>query len=96
MYNYKDGTAIAAAKAEEALFAEREKIGIQAIYDYKNSSQFIEDSCKEVAENIIKIEHLFYLNKYIKSKDINRYEQVKRFYKDFIKSGAEQYKSLEK
>ena len=90
--NYRDGSEIAAAKAEEALVVEREKIAEKAILKYKNSEQFIEDSCKEVAENISKLEYLFYLNKYIKSKDINRYEQLKKFYKEFIKYGADQYR----
>lgn len=94
--NYRDGTEIAAAKAEEALVAEREKIAETAILKYKNSEQFIEDSCKEVAENIIYLKYINYLNKYIKSKDINKYSQLEMFYKSYIKLGVAEYKKLEK
>lgn len=95
--NYRDGTEIAAAKAEEALVVEREKIAETAILKYKNSEQFIEDSCKEVAENIIYLKYINYLNKYIKSKDINKYSQLEAFYRNYVKPGAAEYKkSLEK
>lgn len=65
----------------------------KAVEDYKNSYQFREDSCREVAENIAKLDTLHYLNKYIKSSTVSEYPALKAFYKDFIKSGEEQYKN---
>ena len=61
MYNYKDGTAIAASKAEEKHYLQKvRKQEYKLFMITKNSSQFIEFFCKQVVENIIKIEHLFH------------------------------------
>ena len=113
--NYRDGTAIAEAKAVEALAAEREKFEEEmktakadfeielysqriqlkndAVLEYKESSQFTEDSCKNVAEHITKIAYLYYLNNYIHSEDIENYAELKSFYNDFIKRGANVYRN---
>ena len=101
--NYRDGTKIAEAKAVEALAEEREKfrkeiattknqIEQEAILAYKGSSSYREDACKLVASNISKIDFLHYMYIYIKSDDIEKYPEIKRFYNDFLKRGYEQYK----
>lgn len=61
--------------------------------DCKASSEFREDACKEVAENINKLNTLHYLNKYIKSSTVNEYPALKTFYKDFIKTGDREFKN---
>jgi hypothetical protein len=95
-WKWHDGTKIAEMRIEKMLEAEREDIRKKAVADYKASSEFREDACKEVAENIQKINTLHYLNKYIKSSTVNKYPELKTFYKDFIKSGDEEYKKSQK
>lgn len=103
--NYRDGSAIAEAKAVEALAEERSKMESElyakqikiendAILNYKNSEQFIEDSCKNVAENIKKLKYINYLNTYVRKEDIKTYPALKNFYQDFIKEGALEYKKM--
>lgn len=105
--NYRDGTKIAELKAIEALEKEREKIDnelafkkkqieLNAISSYKQSDSYREDACKLVASNICKVDYLQYMYTYIKSDDINRYPEVKRFYNDFLKRGHEEYKKIAK
>lgn len=101
--SYRDGTKIAETKAVEALVKEREKldnelafkkkqIELNAIASYKHSDSYREDACKLVASNIGRTDCLHYMYIYIKSDDINRYPEVKRFYTDFLKRGHKQYK----
>lgn len=92
VWKWHDGTKIAEMRIEKMLEAEKEDIKKKAVADYKASSEFREDACREVAENISKLDTLHYLNKYIKSSTVNDYPALKTFYKDFIKSGDEQYK----
>jgi hypothetical protein len=93
VWKWHDGTKIAEMRIEKMLESERADIQKKAVEDYKNSYQFREDSCREVAENIAKLDTLHYLNKYIKSSTVSEYPALKAFYKDFIKSGDEQYKA---
>lgn len=93
VWKWHDGTKIAEMRIEKMLESERADIQKKAVEDYKNSYQFREDSCREVAENIAKLDTLHYLNKYIKSSTVSEYPALKAFYKDFIKSGDEQYKN---
>lgn len=90
---WHDGTKIAEMRIEKMLESERADIQKKAVEDYRNSYQFREDACREVSENISKLDTLHYLNKYIKSSTVNEYPALKTFYKDFIKQGAEQYKN---
>lgn len=94
--NYKDGTAIAEAKAVEALNSERERIGREAINSYKASNNFIEDSCKSVAENIGTLEYMYFLNSYIPSKQKEKYPAVKKFCNEYLVFGASQYREKKK
>ena len=94
--NYKDGTAIAEAKAVEALNSERERIGREAINSYKASNQFTEDSCKSVAENIGTLEYMYFLNSYIPSKQKEKYPAVKKFCNEYLVFGASQYREKKK
>lgn len=96
VWKWHDGTKIAEMRIEKMLESERADIQKKAVEDYKNSYQFREDSCREVAENIAKLDTLHYLNKYIKSSTVSEYPALKSFYKDFIKSGDEQYKNSKK
>lgn len=96
VWKWHDGTKIAEMRIEKMLEVEKDVIKKKAVADYKNSNQFREDACKEVAENIQKLNTLHYLNQYIKSSTVNEYPALKTFYKDFIKSGAEEYKSKNK
>lgn len=96
VWKWHDGTKIAEMRIEKMLEAEKEDIKKKAVADYKASSEFREDACKEVAENIQKLNTLHYLNKYIKSSTVNEYPALKTFYKDFIKSGDEEYKQASK
>lgn len=91
-WKWHDGTKIAEMRIERMLEAEEENIKKKAVADYKASSEFREDACKEVAENISQLGTLHYLNRYIKSSAVNEYPALKTFYKDFIKRGDEQYK----
>ena len=93
VWKWHDGTKIAEMRIEKMLESERADIQKKAVEDYKNTYQFREDSCREVAENIAKLDTLHYLNKYIKSSTVSEYPALKAFYKDFIKSGDEQYKN---
>ena len=77
---------------EAELYVQKTKIENDAVLNYKNSEQFIEDSCKNVAENIKYLNYLNYLNIYIRSEDIKKYPSIKAFYQDFIKVGALEYK----
>lgn len=85
--NYRDGTAIAKAKAKEALAAEKENI----IQSYKESRRFREDACKEVAANMSYIDTGYYLYKNMRSKDINKYPDLGKFYSSFLKSSYDDY-----
>lgn len=96
VWKWHDGTKIAEMRIEKMLEAEKEDIKKKAVADYKASSEFREDACREVAENISKLDTLHYLNKYIKSSTVNDYPALKTFYKDFIKSGDEEYKKYKK
>lgn len=96
VWKWHDGTKIAEMRIEKMLESERADIQKKAVEDYRNSYQFREDACKEVAENIAKVDTLHYLNKYIKSSTVSEYPALKSFYKDFIKSGDEQYKNSKK
>lgn len=96
VWKWHDGTKIAEMRIEKMLESERADIQKKAVEDYRNSYQFREDACKEVAENIAKVDTLHYLNKYIKSSTVSEYPALKSFYKDFIKSGDEQYKKSKK
>lgn len=96
VWKWHDGTKIAEMRIEKMLEAEKEDIKKKAVADYKASSEFREDACKEVAENIQKLNTLHYLNKYIKSSTVNEYPALKTFYKDFIKSGDEEYQKASK
>lgn len=96
VWKWHDGTQIAEMRIEKMLEAEKEDIKKKAVADYKASSEFREDACKEVAENIQKLNTLHYLNKYIKSSTVNEYPALKTFYKDFIKLGDEAYKKASK
>lgn len=95
-WKWHDGTKIAEIRIEKMLEAEKEDIRKKAVADYKAGEEFREDACKEVAENIQKLNTLHYLNKYIKSSTVNQYPALKTFYKDFIKSGDEEYKKSQK
>jgi len=88
--NYRSGTQIAEQKAIQALRDRESEIEKRAIADYKASDHFKEDACKVVAENIAYIDTEYFLHKYIRSEDIQKY-RLTDFYK-FIKAGAEQYK----
>lgn len=90
---WHDGTKIADMRIEKMLQVEKEDIKKKAVADYKASSEFREDACKEVAENINKLNTLHYLNKYIKSSTVNEYPALKTFYKDFIKTGDREFKN---
>lgn len=94
--NYKDGTAIAEAKAVEALNSERERIGREAINSYKASNNFIEDACKSVAENIGTLEYMYFLNSYIPGKQKEKYPAVKKFCNEYLVFGASQYREKKK
>ena len=96
VWKWHDGTKIAEMRIEKMLESERADIQKKAVEDYRNSYQFREDACQEVAENIAKLDTLHYLNKYIKSSTVSEYPALKSFYKDFIKSGDEQYKKSKK
>lgn len=93
VWKWHDGTVIAEKRIEKMLENEKADIRKKAVEDYKNSSQFRVDACREVAENIDKLDTLHHLNRYIKSSTVNEYKALKAFYKDFIKSGDEQYKA---
>lgn len=95
-YNFRDGTKIAEAKAAEALAEEKERIGNEAVEAYKKSSEYGEDACKFVAENISYIECGYYLYKYMRSNDIKKYPQIENFYKNYLKEGYKQYKEKKK
>ena len=79
---------------EAELYVQKTKIENDAILNYKNSEQFIEDSCKNVAENIKKLKYINYLNTYVRKEDIKTYPALKNFYQDFIKEGALEYKKM--
>ena len=96
VWKWHDGTKIAEMRIEKMLESERADIQKKAVEDYRNSYQFREDACREVSENISKLDTLHYLNKYIKSSTVSEYPALKSFYKDFIKSGDEQYKKSNK
>ena len=66
--NYRDGTAIAKAKAKEALAAEKENI----IQSYKESRRFREDACKEVANRYGTSKNDLY-NQYLNQHTLNYY-----------------------
>lgn len=113
LQNYRDGMAIAEAKAEEVLADERMKfenemeaarnklandmqliktqIENDAVLTYVNSKKYREDACKLVASNISNLDVCYYLYIYTKSKDIEKYKQIKAFYYDYLKSGYQQY-----
>ena len=95
-WKWHDGTKIAEMRIEKMLENELADIQKKAVEDYRNSYQFREDACKEVAENIDKVDTVHYLNKYIKSSTVSDYPALKSFYKDFIKIGDEQYKKSKK
>ncbi len=79
---------------EAELYVQKTKIENDAILNYKNSEQYIEDSCKNVAENIKKLKYINYLNTYVRKEDIKTYPALKNFYQDFIKEGALEYKKM--
>ena len=58
VWKWHDGTKIAEMRIEKMLESERADIQKKAVEDYKNSYQFREDSCREVAENIAKLDTL--------------------------------------
>lgn len=71
-----------------------ENIQKKAIEDYKQTQSFREDACKEVAQSITKLTTLHFLNKYIKSSDIEKY-RLQTFY-EFVKDGDKEYKEKQK
>lgn len=71
----------------EALAAEKENI----IQSYKESRRFREDACKEVAANMSYIDTGYYLYKNMRSKDINKYPDLGKFYSSFLKSSYDDY-----